>query len=139
MSFFAGTIANNDQPMVLPDWSQHLPADTRAKAVDLSRTGFADAAWPITSYREIVDTLRNAGFAILGGDILKGRRRDLEHTYDSWSSDVKPGEPWPAFVTRSCANATNYLAKLQKQPDLWFTVVVSARPSAAQSAKGHGR
>ena len=125
--------------MALPDWSQHLPADTRAKAVDLSRTGFADAAWPITSYREIVDTLRDAGFAILGGDILKGRRRDLEHTYDSWSSEVKSGESWPAFVARSCANAADYLAGMQQQSDLWFTVAVSPRPSAAQSAKGHDR
>ncbi len=125
--------------MALPGWSKHLNEDTRAKGIDLSRTGFADAAWPIDSHPEIVDSLRNAGFAILGGDILKGRRRDLEHTYDSWSSDAKAGESWPAFVERSCAAATQYLTPLQQQSDLWFTVEVSAKPSAAQRAKGVDR
>ncbi|WP_171160105.1 Imm40 family immunity protein [Usitatibacter palustris] len=123
----------------LPKWTEHLDPDTRAAGVDLSSTGFADAAWPIERGEAVVAALQGSGFAVLGGDLLLGSANALEHTYDSWSCDIAKGEPWSDYVTRSCANAILYLTKMQKQSKLWFTVVVMQKPSAAQLATSHDR
>ena len=125
--------------MALPDWTKRLDAATRAKGVDLSKTGFADAAWPISVHRDVVEVLRKSELAVLEGDILKRSQGQFEHTYDGWQCDLKRGESWAKFIQRSCADALAYLSTLEDQADSWFTVVVSAKPDASQKVKSHDR
>ena len=105
----------------------------------VSATGFADAAWPVGCHADLIASLKHAGLAVLGGDILKGTRRDLEHTFDSWSCDFTRKEAWRDYVARSAAEAVKYLAALPPQPDLWFTAEVAEKPEAPRPSKGPGR
>jgi Immunity protein 40 len=77
--------------------------------------------------------------AVLGGDILSGSGGTLSPTHDTWSCDIQIAEPWSDYVIRSCAHAARYLETLKKRPELWFTLVASARPNAAQLAKSYDR
>jgi hypothetical protein len=88
---------------------------------------------------EIVSSIASAGFAVFGGDILEGTKPHLKHTLDNWHCDLERGESWATFVTRSCASAVSYLSKLQHRGQLFFTVVVSEKPSAAQLAASYDR
>ena len=116
--------------MALPKWTERLTPEARAAGVDLTSTGFADAAWPIERAGSVIEALRGSDAAVLGGDILRGTRDDLEHTFDSWSCEMKRGEPWAEFVSRSYADAIGYLSGMQGDPDAWFTLEISPKPAA---------
>jgi hypothetical protein len=124
--------------MALPKWTDRLSPDTRSKGVDLSSIGTIEIVWPIECYAEVVARVREAGLAVLGGDLLREERQELRHTDDNWSCDIGQGEPWLDYVNRSCANAVHYLENMQ-QSGLRFTLVTSNKPDAAQLSTSYDR
>jgi hypothetical protein len=109
------------------------------KGVSLSSLGVMETAWPVDSFEEIVRSALSARFAVLGGDILTCAGDSFRYTYNSWSASVLGGESWPEYVTRSCADAQRYLAKLRGRSDLWFTLVAADKPNAKQLVEGYDR
>ena len=125
--------------MALPEWSQHLTAPARSAAVDLSGIGSSGVALPVASAAEALAAVSAAGCAVLGGDLLAGAREKLRHTGDNWHCEMEPGEAWVDYVKRSNQAAAQYLATVRQPSDLWFTVVVSPKPSAAQLSRSYDR
>jgi Immunity protein 40 len=123
----------------LPKWTTHLSSEMQKKGVSLSSLGVMETAWPVDSFEEIVRSALSARFAVLGGDILTCAGDSFRYTYNSWSASVLGGESWPEYVTRSCADAQRYLAKLRGRSDLWFTLVAADKPNAKQLVEGYDR
>jgi hypothetical protein len=58
-----------------------------SKGVDLKHMGLNEIAWPYPICLEVINSLKDSNFLILGGDALKAQSDQFNHTGDSWYLD----------------------------------------------------
>jgi hypothetical protein len=80
-----------------------LPVPLQARAVDLSDEGSTEYAFPIECSAEVFEILREAGFAILGGDLWRMAGSGFCPGYESWfvnASSEDRTSAWNSFLAQ---------------------------------------
>ena len=120
-------------------WLELYPEKVMALGQSLMPFGVNETAWPILCADVLIPTLRNSGYAILGGDIYVHEASTFTPAYENWFCSINVGEQWDTFAQRSCSEASEYLLGHHLKSDWWFTLVVTSKPDAAQLATSYAR
>lgn len=120
-------------------WRQHLPPLVRAAAKSVDAGPTVGLAWSIARTPQVLAALRKIPCAIPGGDILELRAQRFLPTRRSWHCGSLGGEGWAEYVSRSHAEAADYLSRLSQQESLWFVPLCTLEPSVAQWMHPHER
>jgi Immunity protein 40 len=120
-------------------WTESLVPAVRAMGANLTSQGIANIAWPLDSAADVIEHVRSAGWAVLGGDLFEKRADRFKHSYDNWNCGIRAGEAWLDYVNRSCDHALGYLGQSRLGSELWFSAEVVEKPNAAQLAKSYDR
>ncbi len=87
--------------------------------------GSDEMALTLKDALQAIEFLRDAEYAILGGDILSAKSGRLTYTHENWYSERLDHETHGEFCMRSYFNSTNYLIKLiEKGDDNIYAVIV---------------
>lgn len=116
---------------------EFVPAKVMSLGQSLMPFGVNETAWPILCADVLIPTLRNSGYAILGGDIYVHEASTFMPAYENWFCSINGGEQWDTFAHRSCSEASQYLSGQHQKTDRWFTLVATLKPDAAQLATSY--
>lgn len=86
------------------------------KGVSLAQLGLHEYALSRADALRAVELLEAASVPVVGGDVYFDRGEHLESAYANWFSQQRPGEPYPLFVARSCAESRTYISAFPDRP-----------------------
>lgn len=109
-----------------------VPMHLTSYALSLEELGLADVAWPVHRIGEVLNALKDAGVAILGGDVYENDGGLLRATYDNWHCERLRTESLTEYTRRSWQQAWEYTHTYPRNPmkALYFVLVVSNEETA---------
>jgi len=104
----------------------------KVHALPLRHLGLDDVAWSREYTREVLNAIKDADIAVLGGDVFRERGGHLVHTYDNWHCERDVAESLANYARRSWQYAWDYVAKYpeNKAEQVYFSLVTSDEPTA---------
>ena len=86
--------------------------------------------WALTKEQvlDLLNEFKRYNVIILGGDIIKLKKEDVEYTYDNWSCNKRKKETCEDYCKRSIDTTVHYLSNypFSKESKLFITLTIDA-------------
>lgn len=90
-----------------------LPKELLISAKSLEHLGIAELAWDWENAMRVIDILCKSNYAILGGDVYKLNKGELESVYDNWYTNKDKAKSNEEFIEFSRSRAVSYINQYQ--------------------------
>ena len=94
-----------------------IPERFHDRAICLDHLGVAEVAWKRSDVVDILSTIADLPWAVLGGDVLRLSSGEYRHTGDSWHSDRQKAESCLDFIRRSHRETLAYIGRYPEGGD----------------------
>jgi len=109
----------------LPDC---FPEELINLAKPLEHLGISEMAWDRENAIKVVEFLYKNNYAIIGGDVYKIVKGNLDSTYDSWYSNRNEAKSNQDFLQESINRAKAYINQYHERNgrDYYYSIVFTA-------------
>lgn len=111
---------------------QKIPRALREHARSLEDLGLAEVAWPLDRIGDVLHSIKDAGVAVLGGDVYEDYNGQLRATYDNWHCEREATESFADYARSSWQRAWDYTLTYPRRSGraAYIALVLSDEPTA---------
>ena len=98
--------------------------DESMLARGISMEHSSNVAWRPDDAIEVISSIKDSSWAILGGDVLVHDGEGYRSTYDNWYTEPEQGEKHAEYLTRSYSASVRYIQDYMKNNSGDFVFVL---------------